>query len=76
MNTDPRPQFVPENFLRGKGTLYSLSREGVGTAHYGSRGIILMTILQSWSQGVEVWSQRYKSPSISLETRFAGHNFT
>ena len=25
-------------------------------SHYGSRGIILMTILQSWSQGVEVWS--------------------
>ena len=24
-------------------------------SHYGSRGIILMTILQSWSQGVEVW---------------------
>lgn len=106
--TDPRPQFVPEDFVRGSGTLYSLSREGVGTAgplvtaltvavveaaekyatsqpggrlatpllgildeaanvcrwkalpdqysHYGSRGIILMTILQSWSQGVEVWS--------------------
>lgn len=108
VDTDPRPQFVPEDFVRGKGTLYSLSREGVGTAgplvtaltvavveaaekyatsqpggrlstpllgildeaanvcrwkalpdqysHYGSRGIILMTILQSWSQGVEVWS--------------------
>jgi type IV secretory pathway TraG/TraD family ATPase VirD4 len=108
VDTDPRPQFVPEDFVRGKGTLYSLSREGVGTAgplvtaltvavveaaekyatsqpggrlatpllgildeaanvcrwkalpdqysHYGSRGIILMTIMQSWSQGVEVWS--------------------
>jgi type IV secretory pathway TraG/TraD family ATPase VirD4 len=108
VDTDPRPQFVPEDFVRGKGTLYSLSREGVGTAgplvtaltvavveaaekyatsqpggrlatpllgildeaanvcrwkalpdqysHYGSRGIILMTILQSWSQGVEVWT--------------------
>ncbi|MGP4033719.1 type IV secretory system conjugative DNA transfer family protein [Pseudarthrobacter sp. 1C304] len=108
VDTDPRPQFIPEEFVRGKGTLYSLSREGVGTAgplvtaltvavveaaekyatsqpggrlatpllgildeaanvcrwkalpdqysHYGSRGIILMTILQSWSQGVEVWS--------------------
>lgn len=108
VDTDPRPQFVPEDFVRGKGTLYSLSREGVGTAgplvtaltvavveaaekyatsqpggrlatpllgildeaanvcrwkalpdqysHYGSRGIILMTILQSWSQGVEVWN--------------------
>lgn len=96
----PRPQFVPVDVVRGKGTLYSLSREGVGTSgplghgpdrrrrscrkvrhlptrrappntaagdpgrsrerlpdqysHYGSRGIILMTILQSWSQGVEV----------------------
>ena len=26
-------------------------------SHYGSRGIILMTILQSWSQGVDVWSE-------------------
>ncbi|MUK01608.1 TraM recognition domain-containing protein [Vibrio cholerae] len=103
-----RPEFVPEDFVRGTGTLYSLSREGEGTAgplvtaltvavveaaerfatsqpggrlarpllgvldeaanvcrwknlpdqysHYGSRGIILMTILQSWSQGVEVWN--------------------
>lgn len=25
-------------------------------SHYGPRGIILMTILQSWSQSVEVWS--------------------
>lgn len=24
-------------------------------SHYGSRGIILMTFLQSWSQGVSVW---------------------
>lgn len=24
-------------------------------SHYGSRGIVLMTILQSWSQGVDVW---------------------
>lgn len=103
-----RPEFDPEDFVRGSGTLYSLSREGEGTAgplvtaltvavveaaekyatsqpggrlkrpllgildeaanvcrwkslpdqysHYGSRGIILMTILQSWSQGVEVWN--------------------
>jgi type IV secretory pathway TraG/TraD family ATPase VirD4 len=102
-----RPEFEPDIFVRGRGTLYSLSREGEGTAgplvtaltvavveaaeqyansqpggrlkrpllgvldeaanvcrwkslpdqysHYGSRGIILMTILQSWSQGVEVW---------------------
>jgi len=26
-------------------------------SHYGSRGIVLMTILQSWSQGTEVWGQ-------------------
>ena len=103
-----RREFDPEDFVRGTGTLYSLSREGEGTAgplvtaltvavveaaekyatsqpggrlkrpllgvldeaanvcrwknlpdqysHYGSRGIILMTILQSWSQGVEVWN--------------------
>lgn len=107
---DPRPQFRPEDFVRdGEGTLYSLSKEGRGTAgplvtaltvavveaaeelaarspggrlttpllgvldeaanvcrwrelpnlysHYGSRGIVLMTILQSWSQGVEVWGE-------------------
>lgn len=27
-------------------------------SHYGSRGIIIMAILQSWSQGVEVWGER------------------
>ncbi|MEE1782693.1 TraM recognition domain-containing protein [Streptomyces sp. SP17BM10] len=27
-------------------------------SHYGSRGIILMTILQSWDQGVEVWGEK------------------
>ena len=26
-------------------------------SHYGSRGITVMTILQSWSQGVEVWGR-------------------
>lgn len=26
-------------------------------SHYGSRGIVLMTILQSWSQGVDVWGE-------------------
>lgn len=106
---DSRPQFDPADFVRSKGTLYSLSKEGKGTAgplvtaltvavveaaeelavhspggrlavpmvgvldeaanvcrwrelpnlysHYGSRGIVLMTILQSWSQGVEVWGR-------------------
>lgn len=104
-----RPQFDPATFVRQGGTLYSLSREGRGTAgplvtaltvatieaaeayataspsgrlpvpmigvldeaanvcrwrdlpdlysHYGSRGIVLMTILQSWAQGVEVWGE-------------------
>lgn len=102
-----RRHFDPHTFVRGSGTLYSLSKEGRGTAgplvtaltvavveaaeelattqaggrlrvplvgvldeaanvcrwrdlpdlysHYGSRGIVLMTILQSWSQGEEVW---------------------
>jgi len=106
---DPRPHFDPAAFVRHFGTLYSLSKEGRGTAgplvtaltvavveaaeelasqssggrlstplvgvldeaanvcrwrelpnlysHYGSRGIILMTILQSWSQGVDVWGE-------------------
>ncbi|MEC3853088.1 type IV secretory system conjugative DNA transfer family protein [Paenarthrobacter ureafaciens] len=108
-DTDVRPQFDPAAFVRSAGTLYSLSKEGKGTAgplvtaltvavveaaeelavhspggrlsapmtgvldeaanvcrwrelpnlysHYGSRGIVLMTILQSWSQGVEVWGR-------------------
>ena len=108
-DTDTRDQFDPAAFVRSKGTLYSLSKEGKGTAgplvtaltvavveaaeelavhspggrlaapmigvldeaanvcrwrelpnlysHYGSRGIVLMTILQSWSQGVEVWGR-------------------
>ncbi|MGX2993617.1 type IV secretory system conjugative DNA transfer family protein [Streptomyces sp. JNUCC 64] len=107
---DTRPQFTPHEFVRTRGTLYSLSREGSDSAgplvtaltvavveaaeeyattqrggrlpqplvgvldeaanvcrwralpdlysHYGSRGIILMTILQSWAQGVEVWGDR------------------
>ncbi|PFG44954.1 TraM-binding TraD/TraG-like protein [Georgenia soli] len=107
--TDHRPHFDPAAFVAGGGTLYSLSKEGRGTAgplvtaltvavveaaeelavhspggrlttpllavldeaanvcrwrelpnlysHYGSRGIVIMTILQSWSQGVEVWGE-------------------
>ncbi len=106
---DSRTQFNPTEFVRSGGTLYSLSKEGRGTAgplvtaltvavveaaeelavespggrlavpllgvldeaanvckwselpnlysHYGSRGIVLMTILQSWSQGVDVWGE-------------------
>jgi type IV secretory pathway TraG/TraD family ATPase VirD4 len=106
---DRRPQFDPHDFVRTRGTLYSLSKEGRGSAgplvtaltvavteaaeehakrspggrlpipmvavldeaanvcrwrelpnlysHYGSRGICVMTILQSWSQGVEVWGR-------------------
>ncbi|MHA7191976.1 type IV secretory system conjugative DNA transfer family protein [Arthrobacter sp. MDT2-16] len=29
---DPRPQFIPEDFIKGKNTLYALSKEGAGTA--------------------------------------------
>lgn len=106
---DARAQFDPHAFIRDGGTLYSLSREGQGTAgalvtaltvavveaaeahavrspggrlpvpmlaaldeaanvcrwhdlpdlysHYGSRGIVMMTILQSWSQGCRVWGE-------------------
>ncbi|MFL1376274.1 MULTISPECIES: type IV secretory system conjugative DNA transfer family protein [unclassified Nocardiopsis] len=106
---EARPHFDPREFVAAGGTLYSLSKEGKGSAgplvtaltvavveaaeelattqrggrlgtpllgvldeaanvcrwndlpalysHYGSRGIILMTILQSWSQGVDVWGQ-------------------
>ncbi|GAB7191816.1 hypothetical protein NUM3379_25240 [Kineococcus sp. NUM-3379] len=106
---DPRARFDPHAFVRTRSTLYSLSREGSGSAgplvtaltvavteaaedlakrspggrlpvplvavldeaanvcrwkdlpnlysHYGSRGICVMTILQSWSQGVEVWGR-------------------
>ena len=106
---DPaRPEFSPDEFVRGRGTIYLLSKEGAGSAraitaamtvaitraaeqyatsqprgrlsvpllcaldeaanicrwpelpnlysHYGSRGIILVTFLQSWSQGAEVWA--------------------
>lgn len=107
---DTRPQFNPHEFVRKGGTLYSLSKEGAGTAgplvtaltvavveaaeeyakgcpmgrmpsplvgvldeaanvcrwknlpdlysHFGSRGIVLMTILQSWAQGMECWGER------------------
>ncbi|HEY3004598.1 MAG TPA: TraM recognition domain-containing protein [Kribbellaceae bacterium] len=107
---DTRPQFNPHQFVRDGGTLYSLSKEGAGTAgplvtaltvavveaaedyaktcpngrmpsplvgvldeaanvcrwknlpdlysHFGSRGIVLMTILQSWAQGMECWGER------------------
>ncbi len=107
---DNRPQFSPHKFVREGGTLYSLSKEGAGTAgplvtaltvavveaaedyaktcpmgrllnplvgvldeaanvcrwknlpdlysHFGSRGIVLMTILQSWAQGMECWGER------------------
>lgn len=104
-----RDHFNPAEFVRSDSTLYSLSKEGIGSAgplvmaltaavveaaeemaaampggrlgkpllgvldeaanvcrwrelpnlysHYGSRGIVLMTILQSWSQGVDVWGE-------------------
>lgn len=104
-----RREFLPADFVRSSGTLYSLSKEGGGStgplvtaltvavteaaedyaktqpggrlavplllvldeaanicrwnnlpdlySHYGSRGISILTILQSWSQGVEVWGR-------------------
>jgi type IV secretory pathway TraG/TraD family ATPase VirD4 len=104
-----RRQFDPHEFVKTSDTLYSLSKEGRGSAgplvtaltvaiceaaeerakvspggrlpvplvavldeaanvcrwrelpnlysHYGSRGICMLTILQSWSQGVEVWGR-------------------
>ena len=106
---DPRPQFHPGTFVAGGGTLYSLSKEGAGTAgplvtaltaatleaatdladvsaggrlqvplvaildeaanvcrwrdlpdlysHFGSRGIPIMSVFQSWSQGVAVFGR-------------------
>ena len=105
----PRPQFNPHDFVQGSGTLYSLSREGAGTAgplvtaltaatieaaeelaarsrggrlqtpllgildeaanvcrwtdlpdlysHYGSRGIPIMSVFQSYSQGVAIFGR-------------------
>lgn len=103
-----REEFNARDFVRGRNTLYLLSKEGAGTAgplvtaltvavveaaeelavalggrlrlpmvamldeaanvcrwkelpnlysHYGSRGIVICTILQSWSQGVVVWGR-------------------
>ncbi|PTL74585.1 hypothetical protein C1I63_02955 [Rathayibacter caricis DSM 15933] len=106
---DPRRQFNPHEFVKGSGTLYSLSMEGAGNAtalvtaltaatieaaeelataspggrlktpllglldeaanvcrwsdlpdlysHFGSRGIPIMSVYQSWSQGVAVYGQ-------------------
>jgi len=106
---DDRPRFDPAEFVAGTGTLYSLSKEGQGSAgalvaaltvatveageeratrspggrlavpllsvldeaanvcrwrdlpdlysHFGSRGEPIITLLQSYSQGVEVWGR-------------------
>ncbi|PPF69134.1 MULTISPECIES: type IV secretory system conjugative DNA transfer family protein [unclassified Rathayibacter] len=106
---DTRPEFDPAAFVRSTGTLYSLSKEGAGSAgplvlaltaatveaaeelaavspggrmqtpmlgvldeaanvcrwrdlpdlysHYGSRGIPIMSVFQSWSQGVSVFGK-------------------
>jgi hypothetical protein len=106
---DRRPQFDPDAFVRGTGTLYSLSKEGQGSAgalvtaltaavveaaeeyatgqaggrlavpmlvvldeaanvcrwknlpdlysHYGSRGIPIMSLFQSWAQGQVVFGR-------------------
>ena len=107
---DDRPRLDTDVFAASSETLYSLSKEGPGSAgpltaaltaavvqsaerlaarsvggrlevpmvcpldevanacrwrelpdlysHYGSRGIILMSYLQSWSQGVDVWGEQ------------------
>jgi type IV secretory pathway TraG/TraD family ATPase VirD4 len=107
---DQRARFDTDVFAKSTDTLYSLSKEGPGSAgpltaaltaavvlsaerlaarsvggrlavpmvcpldevanvcrwrelpdlysHYGSRGIILMSFLQSWSQGVDVWGEQ------------------
>src|SRR5664280_491853 len=107
---DNRPRFDADAFAASTDTLYSLSKEGPGSAgpltaaltaavvlaaerlaassprgrlaipmvcpldevanvcrwrelpdlysHYGSRGIILLSFLQSWSQGVDVWGEQ------------------
>lgn len=104
-----RREFDPHAFVRSTDTLYSISREGIGSAaplvtaltvavmeaaealaqrspggrlitpiavvldeaanvcvwrqlpnqysHYGSKGVNVITYLQSWSQGVEVWGE-------------------
>lgn len=109
LTSAPRREFHPHDFVRSTATLYSVSKEGVGSAgplvtaltmavleaaedrakrspggrlavplvavldeianvvraraipaqfsHFGSRGIVVMAILQSWSQGVEVWGR-------------------
>ncbi|QHC68810.1 TraM recognition domain-containing protein (plasmid) [Rathayibacter sp. VKM Ac-2759] len=106
---DSRRQFNPHEFVKGSGTLYSLSMEGAGNAtalvtaltaatieaaeelataspggrlktpllglldeaanvcrwsdlpdlysHFGSRGIPIVSVYQSWSQGVAVYGQ-------------------
>ena len=106
---DRRPHFDPDAFVRGTGTLYSLSKEGQGSAgalvtaltaavveaaeeyattqpggrlavpmlvvldeaanvcrwknlpdlysHYGSRGIPIMSLFQSWAQGQVVFGR-------------------
>lgn len=106
---DRRPHFDPDAFVRGTGTLYSLSKEGQGSAgalvtaltaavveaaeeyattqpggrlavpmlvvldeaanvcrwknlpdlysHYGSRGIPILSLFQSWSQGQVVFGR-------------------
>lgn len=106
---DPRPQLDPHDFARSCDTLYSLSREGQGSAgalvtaltaavveaaeeqatrqpggrlatpmlvvldeaanvcrwstlpdlysHYGSRGIVILSVFQSWAQGQVVFGR-------------------
>lgn len=119
---DPRPQFDPDAFITGTGTLYSLSKEGAGTAgplvtaltaatleaatdladvsaggrlriplvvildeaanvcrwrdlpdlysHFGSRGIPIMSVFQSWFQGVAVFGREGMLKLFSVSNAF------
>lgn len=39
-------------------------------SHFGSRGIIIMTILQAWSQGVRVWGEKGMDLLLSASNVF------
>lgn len=41
-------------------------------SHYGSSGIVMMTILQSWSQGVEVWGRDGMRKFLSEVSQLVG----
>lgn len=123
-----RDIFDPDKFMQGNNTLYSLSKNGYGSAkalvttlttavldaaekqanteylgrlsspmicvldeaanvcpwpklpelysHYGSKGILIWTILQSWSQGARVWGEAGMDALFSASNHriYAGGN--